>query len=248
LAVGSRQVVAAGEETDFRFLQYPVHNMALLQSEPLRDAIAELDYAGASTAELRLAPTAPRFRFRSPASSFVRICRDRGSRRQGSNALGRGQVVGEDDDDDLAAGPGDSDDDLDDLDDDDDDAGNVANGGGALCTVALPDPEDRTCSVFSEFRSSRVQVSCYRLELLQRCSKALALSQTCKVQMNAQGMLSLVCRMRPGMATSSSAGERRASMSAGEHLFTEFIIVAEEIDSYDDDDDDDGEDADHDES
>jgi cell cycle checkpoint protein len=176
-------------ESDFQFMAHKVHNMTLLQSEALRDAIAELDYAGATTAELHLGPVAPRFKFQSPASIVVE------------------------------AGESDS----------DNERTPAAEYAEPQCAVELPDPSDVSTGVFAEFKSERAQTSSYSLELLQRCSKALALSETCKVQMNTEGMLSVVCRMRPGMASASAHGRPGGSGGGGEHCFCEFIIVANEI-------------------
>lgn len=93
-----------------------------------------------------------------------------------------------------------------------------------LCAVELPDPSDKTSNVFLEFTSLKVQVSCYRLTLLQRCVKALAMSDTCRIRMNQDGMLSLVCLMRTAPA---GASNDRAYVT--NRYFTEFLIAAEEI-------------------
>lgn len=104
-------------------------------------------------------------------------------------------------------------------------------GADARCAVELPDPEDRSLAVFTEFRSDFAQVSAYKLELLRRCGRALSLSETCKVQMSRDGMLSVVCRMRPGLASSSAAASDRrpGAVPGGDHCFTEFLIVADEV-------------------
>lgn len=228
---------AAEMETDFMFRREDVKNMALLESEPLRDAIAELDYAGATTADLRLAPTVPRFRFQSPAMTFrvpdadTLERQDRfkngtpaqdGFKRRRSSRAGD-QDSSADGTDDAEAGY------------DNDDAGSDVEGvGEAQCAIDLPDPEDRSLAVFHEFRSEVAQTSSYRLDLLSRCSKALSMSETSKVQMNSNGMLSIVCRMRPGMASSSvMASERRPASGGNDHCFTEFLIVADEIEDMD---------------
>lgn len=184
------------QDTDFQFSSCPVINMALVQSEALRDAIAELHYGGATTAELRLAPTSPRFRFQSPASTMHVTFGDDGPTPESSSGNVDGQMQPD-----------------------------------PQCAVELPDPEDPSVAVFSEFRSYRAQVSCYRLELLGRCAKALSMSDTSKLMMNEDGMLSILCRMRPGLASVSSAGADRKPMTnaTSAHCFTEFIIVAEEI-------------------
>lgn len=222
---------AAEMDTDFMFRREDVKNMALMESEPLRDAIAELDYAGATTAELRLAPTVPRFRFQSPAMTFrVRdadaLERQDGSRggsqeRRGSSAGDHDAVVGGVD---RCENAFDHDGALSDVD----------AVGEAQCAVDLPDPEDRSLAVFHEFRSEVAQTSAYRLDLLSRCNKALSMSETSKVQMNSNGMLSIVCRMRPGMASSNMmASDRRPASGGNEHCFTEFLIVADEIEDID---------------
>lgn len=182
---------AAPEDDDFNFMRSgPPPNMALLHADTLRDALAELDYGGALTADLRMAPTRPRFLFESPARAY----------------RGGG---GSDSDDDVGDGPG----------------------ADARCAVELPDPEDRSLAVFTEFRSDFAQVSAYKLELLRRCGRALSLSETCKVQMSRDGMLSVVCRMRPGLSSSSAAAfdRRPGATSGGDHCFTEFLIVADEV-------------------
>ncbi|KAJ8908674.1 hypothetical protein NDN08_005379 [Rhodosorus marinus] len=46
--------------TDFRFLSSNVLSSVILQSESLRDALTELDFGGASIAELRISPTDPK--------------------------------------------------------------------------------------------------------------------------------------------------------------------------------------------
>lgn len=163
----------AYDETDFQFLSHAIVNSAIVGSEALRDAISELDYAGSTTAELRLAPRRPRFRFQSPASTTAAADDDGG---------------------------------------DDDDA---------QCTVELPDPTDRSSDTFQTFSSSAAQAAVYRLGHLTRAVRALGLSESSKVQMNAQGMLSLMCRMREG--------------GGGERCFVEFLVVAVEIEAEDDD-------------
>lgn len=215
-------------ETDFQFSRHQVLNLALLQSEVLRDAIAELDYAGATTAELRLAPVPPRFRFQSPAAAFRVVDGDvaggSDKARRGRPKRRRTRLVGsEGSNTDESSRSG--------------DPGGAESTEGAYvydeaqCAVDLPDPEDRSLSVFTEFKSLQAQTSSYRLDLLSRCSKALSMSETCKLQMNEDGMLSIVCRMRPGMASSAAAAsnERRPMSNSSKHIFTEFLIVADEI-------------------
>lgn len=213
------------EDVDFRFQAHEIPNMALLQSAALRDAISELDYAGATTAELRLAPDPPRFRFQSPGSlvgladSIMPMNKMRSKERDSStarHATDREPNVSDDTNSALSSGVAST---------------AFDHESGAQCEVELPDPEDRSCDVFSEFRSLREQTSVYRIELLSRCSKALSMSETSKVQMNSEGMLSIVCRMRPGLATSTTGASHidRRSFGTGDHCFTEFLIVAEEI-------------------
>lgn len=215
-------------ETDFHFSSCKVVNLALLQSEVLRDAIAELDYAGATTAELRLAPSVPRFRFQSPAAAYRVVETD--DARPGTTHPSKRRRT-------KYSNPGESGSDEsggDEQHDSDDDAED-AFVEEAQCAIELPDPEDRSLSVFTEFKSLRAQTSSYRLELLSRCGKALSMSETCKVQMNEDGMLSVVCRMRPGMASSAAAAasDRRPLSNTSKHIFTEFLVVADEIGALD---------------
>jgi Repair protein Rad1/Rec1/Rad17 len=218
-------------ETDFQFRREDVKNMAILESEPLRDAIAELDYAGATTAELRLAPTVPRFRFQSPAVTFRVVDADgvkqREGRGGGKSARKRRRVRSEELDDDDSSGSSDFDENVRTYAEESAADNEVCE---AQCAIELPDPEDRTLSVFHEFRSEFAQTSCYRLDLLGRCSRALSMSETSKLQMNLNGTLSIVCKMRPGMASSNAAAaERRPVGGCNEHCFTEFLVVADEI-------------------
>lgn len=189
------------EETDFQFHAHAIDNIAIVSSETLRDAIAELDYGGATTADLRLAPVKPRFRLQSPARAL-------GLEMDGGGSARDGELDGE---------------------------------GEALFSVELPDPGDRTVDAFQSFQSLRTQCSVYRLAHLQRCVKALAMSESCKVQMNGQGMLSLMCRMKDGDAGVDGARERRGSGGGMgmDRCFVEFLIVALEIEEDDEDRDED---------
>lgn len=174
---------ADADDTDFQFHAHDMVNMAVVDSEALRDALAELDYGGATTAELRLAPEPPRFRLSSPAWTV---------------GLG-GPREGEEDEE------------------------------AALCTVELADPTDRRTDTFQAFQSKRMQIASYKLEHLARCVKALGMSESCKVEMNAQGMVSIMCRMRggaePGVADRAGVLDR---------CFVEFVVVAQEIEEDDD--------------
>lgn len=167
-------------DINLAFYQFPLITTAVLSSDILREALSELDYHAASTAEIRLAPTPPKFLLLSPAAS-------------------------------LAS-------DLDGLGDD------------ALCTVELPDPHDRTTDVFQSFTCRRSQCSVYKLLHLQRCKQALSLSETCKLQMNAEGMLSIMCRMK-------SQDSSRFRPTVLDRCFVEFVIAAQEIDEDEDEDD-----------
>jgi len=86
---------------------------------------------------------------------------------------------------------------------------------GAYVSVELPDPDDVGTNVFTEFKSQRVQVSCYRLSQLKRCTRAFSMSETTKLRMNSEGMLDIAIKMKSAVGT----------------YFVEFIIVAEEIDA-----------------
>eukprot|EP00180_Rhodochaete_pulchella_P001081 Plantae.Rhodophyta-Rhodochaete_pulchella.ctg18951.p1 GENE.Plantae.Rhodophyta-Rhodochaete_pulchella.ctg18951~~Plantae.Rhodophyta-Rhodochaete_pulchella.ctg18951.p1 ORF type:complete len:334 (+),score=41.93 Plantae.Rhodophyta-Rhodochaete_pulchella.ctg18951:35-1003(+) len=146
---------------DFAFASVPVVNSVIVQSDVLREALGDLDYAGAAVCELRLGPQPPRFRLESGDPNT-----------------------------------------------------------GSSLAVELPDPDDPGTQVYREFSSKKLQVCCYRLSLLQRCLKALASSDTTKVRMNADGMLSLAIKMKSFAASGSG--------------FVEFTIVAEEIEDDDD--------------
>lgn len=192
-----------GQATDFQFHAHRVPNVAIVDSVALRDAISELDYCGATTAELRMAPVPPRFRMLSPARS-----------------------VASDLHNDIAA--------------------------DALCVVELADPTDRATDTFQSFQSARMQCGVYPLVHLRRCAKALALSESCQVQMNDMGMLSIMCRMQQLSNVYPSQPDRmratlmnqRSETSILDRCFVEFIIVAQEIDE----DEDEGEDEDEDEA
>lgn len=169
---------AAVFDVNLAFYQFPLITTAVVSSDIFREALSELDYHAASTAEIRLSPTPPKFLLLSPAAS-------------------------------LAS-------DLDGLGDD------------ALCTVELPDPHDRTAGAFQSFSCRRLQCSVYKLLHLHRCKQALSLSESCKLQMNAEGMLSLMCRMKD----QDSSRFRATSL---ERCFVEFVIAAQEIDEDEDD-------------
>lgn len=59
--------------SDFAFASQGVLNHTMISSPALREALLELDYGGATHAELRLAAEAPHFRFRSPAPMSLGI-------------------------------------------------------------------------------------------------------------------------------------------------------------------------------
>lgn len=176
---------ADADDTDFQFHAHEMVNMAVVDSEALRDALAELDYGGATTAELRLAPEPPRFRLSSPAWTV------------GLGGAREGDGDGE---------------------------------GDALCTVELADPTDRRTDTFQAFQSKRMQIASYKLEHLARCVKALGLSESCKVEMNAQGMVSIMCRMRGG--AEMGAADRTGVL---DRCFVEFVVVAQEIEEEEED-------------
>lgn len=158
---------------DLGFYDHEVVSNVVVGCDAVRDALSELDYCAASTAEIRIAPTAPRFLLLSPAATVA------------SELDG----LGED----------------------------------ALCTVELPDPLDRNVGTFQHFTCKRTQCGVYKLQHLQRCKSALALAETCRLQMNAEGMLSIVCKMR-------NVETDRHRISSLERCFAEFVIVAQEID------------------
>lgn len=95
------------------------------------------------------------------------------------------------------------------------------------CEVQFADPFDSTQETFHEFKCERSITATFRLSLLHRVMKALAVSDTCKVRMNEQGSLSIVCRMK-----SSSP------VSAADRCFLEFLIIAQEVEDEDDDEND----------
>ncbi|CDF35520.1 cell cycle checkpoint protein RAD1 [Chondrus crispus] len=168
-----------GDDTDFRFHAHDMVNMAVVDSDALRDAMAELDYGGATTAELRMAPEPPRFRLSSPAWT-VGLLGARGAEEEEE---------------------------------------------AAVCTVVLADPTDRRTDTFQAFQSRRMQTASYKLEHLGRCVKALGLSESCKVEMNAMGMVSIMCRMRGGEDGGGGVLDR---------CFVEFVVVAQEIEEDED--------------
>lgn len=150
---------------DFQFHAHGTVNRAVIHSETMREALGELEYGGATTAELRMAPEMPRLVLSSPA---------------------------------WAVG--------------------VEGGGDAVCTVEFADPADRRADTFQMFESGRMQTASFRLEHLGRCVKALGMSESCKVEMNEVGMVSIMCRMR------GDAGGGKL-----ERCFVEFVVVAQEI-------------------
>lgn len=161
------------------FYDHQVISSAVIDSETLRDAIAELDYCGATTAEIRISPSDPHFILCSPADSV--------------------------------------------------DSQYDGLGNDALCAIQLPNPNDRSSEAFHAFQCNRTQCSVYKLPHLRRCKQGLSLSETCKLQMNSEGMLSIVCKMR-GLDSDRILG-------AGlERCFVEFVIVAQEIDEDEDED------------
>lgn len=164
------------EDADFGFHRHEMVNMAVVDAETLKEALGELDYGGATSAELRMAPEAPRFVVSSPA-----------------------WTVGLD-----------------------------GAGVGGRCEVQLADPGDRNAETFQAFRSKRMQTGSFLLVHLGRCVKALGLSESCKVEMNSGGMVSIMCRMK---------GE-----GTEERCFVEFVIVAQEIEEDEDGDEDEEED------
>lgn len=166
---------------DLGFYNYEIVTAVVMNSDALRDALSELDYCGATTAEIRLSPDAPRFTLSSPAASVASI-----------NLDGLGEE--------------------------------------ALCTVELPEPTDRNIEMFQSFQCKRNQCSVYKLQHLARCRQGLGLSETCKVQMNAEGMLSIVCRMK---GLGDGVAEGRGRINAADRCFVEFVIVAQEIDEDD---------------
>lgn len=105
------------------------------------------------------------------------------------------------------------------------------SGDHALCMISLPDPDDRLIEAFQVFQCKRDLCSVYKLQHLKRCIRALNLSQTCRLQINDQGMLSIVCKMK-GVDTDRRGGGL-------DRCFVEFVIVAQEIE--DDEDDEEGE-------
>lgn len=172
--------VGADTETDFQFHAHEMVNMAVVDSEALRDALSELDYGGATTAELRLAPERPRFRLSSPA-----------------------WAVGLEE-----SGPRDD----------------------AACTVDLADPADRRSDTFQAFQSRRMQCASYKLDHLARCVKALGMSESCKVEMNGEGMVSVMCRMRGGGGGGAEpAAAERSRAGVLDRCFVEFVVVAQEL-------------------
>lgn len=189
---GGNIALAAGVDLrltlDLGFYNYEVVTAVVMNSDALRDALSELDYCGATTAEIRLAPVAPRFTLSSPAASIASI-----------NLDGLGEE--------------------------------------ALCTVELPEPTDRNIEMFQSFQCKRTQCSVYKLQHLARCRQGLGSSETCKVQMNAEGMLSIVCRMK---GLGDGLAEGRGRIGAADRCFVEFVIVAQEIDEDDDEGDPDG--------
>lgn len=158
---------------DLGFYEHEVVSTVVVGSDAMRDALNELDYCNATTAEIRISPTAPHFLMSSPAATMAS--------------------------------------DLDGL------------GEDALCTVELPDPMDRNVTTFQYFNCKRTQCGVYKLQHLQRCRHALGLAETCKLLMNAEGMLSVVCKMKGSDAD-------RSRMNTLERCFVEFVIVAQEID------------------
>lgn len=153
-------------EYDFQFHAHRVLNRVVIHSETMREALGELEYGGATTAELRMAPEVPRLVLSSPAW-----------------ALG------------------------------------VDGGEEAVCRVEFADPGDRKADTFQMFESERMQTAGFRLEHLARCVKALGMSESCKVEMNEVGMVSIMCRMK---GDGGGGGLERC--------FVEFIVVAQEID------------------
>lgn len=163
-----------GDDVDFGFFAHEVVCTAVVDSETIRDALNELDYGGATSAEIRVSPQRPRFVLSSPARTI------------GSELDGNGEE--------------------------------------ALCSVELPDPHDRNDETFQSFSCERVQCGVFKLEHLQRCRNGLGVSESCKVQMNDYGMVSIVCRMR---ATTDVERGRGGGM---DRCFVEFVVVAQEID------------------
>lgn len=69
------------------------------------------------------------------------------------------------------------------------------------CTVLLPGPGDDAgggSGVLEKFTVRATQVSSYRLSLLRRATRALALSDVTKLRTNHDGMLSLAIQLRVG--------------------------------------------------
>lgn len=163
---------------DLGFYGCEIISNVVIDSIALRDAFTELDYCNATTGEIRISPTEPRFMLSSPAASVS------------SHLDGLGEE--------------------------------------ALCTIEMPDPMDRNVETFQSFQCKQTQCSVYKLQHLQRCKQGLGLSETCKLQMNADGMLSVVCKMK-----SLDADRNRGS--GLERCFVEFVIVAQEIDEEEED-------------
>ncbi|GAB0496038.1 hypothetical protein MMPV_007348 [Pyropia vietnamensis] len=171
---------------DFAFASQGVLNHTMISSSALREALLELDYGGATHAELRLSAEAPHFRFRSPAPMSLGILSITPD--DGAAAAGGGGPPG---------------------------TPPLPTLGGTLaglpprlasipqCTVLLPGPDDDIgggagTRVLDKFTVRATQVSSYRLSLLRRATRALALSDVTKLRTNHDGMLSLAIQLRLG--------------------------------------------------
>ncbi|OSX78045.1 hypothetical protein BU14_0125s0033 [Porphyra umbilicalis] len=193
--------------TDFAFARDGIQNHLMIASPALRECLLELDYGGATHAELRLSAQAPHFRFRSPAPLTLGILTGAsadsavgapGGGGGGTPAAGMTPAAAA-----AAAAAA---------------AGTPsATGGSPLpprlasipqCDIVLPAPDDGRggSGPLTKFTIRATQVSSYRLALLRRAVRALGHSEYTKIRTNFDGMLSLAIQLRVGGASGIGGG------------------------------------------